>query len=427
MKESFRGYYRLSDDEFEKLWDTALIVPDTSFLSTLYRLPAEFRKEMLNALRTVPDRLWVPHHVILEYLKNRPSIIADQKKKFSEVQNIIDDFHDKLSSDISKLRLKKRHSLIKTEQFEEQLMTLIESFKTEIAGLEKQHITYDSDELLDELFNLFKDKIGPAPKDQEEIDAIYKEAAMRYSKYIPPGYMDIDKSKKEKAASFEYGGIIYQRQYGDYLIWKQLLKHAADKNLKAVIFITDDAKEDWLLIVNKKKIGPRPELAEEICRIAGTNLFHIYSSEKFIEYANKYLELNVNAAALRVIKDITEISREDEDPLHIAAESPEDIAEDIIQELSWELVNSDETITGATAETNAYGWGLDVYEITRAEYDEEKQLISFSANVILTAEQDEDKPFCGDQLDVELSGTIEYDGDSFQLKEYCIESCKSNF
>ena len=36
--------------------------------------------------------------------------------------------------------------------------------------------------------------------------------------------------------------------------------------------------------------------------------------------------------------------------------SKEEIIEVIIQELAWDLVNSNETITGAMAETNSFGY-----------------------------------------------------------------------
>jgi len=425
MKDQFSGYYRLSDEESTKLWATAIFVPDTSFLLTLYRLPADPLKEMFDTLNAVADKLWVPHNVILEYMRNRIVVIADQKIKFNEVRKIISELHKKLISELSKLKLKKRHSLINTEPFEKNLRGLITDFHNEISELEKEHITYENDDLFDKIFQLLNNKVGPAPQNQDEIDTIYKEAETRYSKKIPPGYMDINKSKDKE--SYEYGGIIYQRQYGDYLIWKQLIKYATDNEIKSVIFITDDTKEDWLWTINKQIIGPRPELVEEIKRLAGTELFYIYSTEKFIEYANSHLELNINDAALKAIKDIAEITREEDDPLYIAAKDPKEIAETIVQEFCWDLLNFDDTITSAIAVTNAFGWGLDVYEIIDAEFDEKDQSINFNANITFTGDQDEDKPFFGDEFDVELSGTLVFNGDSFKLEQYSIDSCESNF
>lgn len=57
MKELFKGFYRLSEDEFKKLWETALFILDTSFMCNLYRLPLDTRKEVFEALYKISDRL----------------------------------------------------------------------------------------------------------------------------------------------------------------------------------------------------------------------------------------------------------------------------------------------------------------------------------------------------------------------------------
>ena len=271
---------------------------------------------------------------------------------------------------------------------------------------------------------MIDDKIGTHPDNQKEIDEIYQEAKSRFTNKIPPGYKDTDKAKD--IPNHQYGGIVYQRQYGDYLIWKQLLNEATNRNKKAVILLSDDFKEDWIWSVSGKKLGPRPELTEEIYRIAGTKLFHIYNTENFLKFADQYFDIEISAESIKAVKDIADVTREEADPLFIAANDPTSIVEEIIHELGPELVNSDETVTGAMAITNAYVWGLDDYSILDIEYDEKEQTIDFEANITLSGEQDEDRPFSGDALELTISGTIEYTGDSFQLSDYNIISCESN-
>jgi hypothetical protein len=53
-----------------------------------------------------------------------------------------------------------------------------------------------------------------------------------------------------------------------------------------VILVTDDAKTDWWLEVGGKKIGPRPELAQEMHEKAGVR-FHLYRSSEFIKQVVK--------------------------------------------------------------------------------------------------------------------------------------------
>ncbi|WP_204277464.1 PIN-like domain-containing protein, partial [Escherichia coli] len=59
-----------------------------------------------------------------------------------------------------------------------------------------------------------------------------KEGEDRYAKKIPPGYKDA----KKDAGEFD--------KYGDLIIWKDMIgKAKADK--RPILFISDDAKEDW--------------------------------------------------------------------------------------------------------------------------------------------------------------------------------------
>ena len=64
--------------------------------------------------------------------------------------------------------------------------------------------------------------------------AICKEGAFRYANQIPPGYKDAETKE----------GI---RQYGDLIIWKEILRYASQKKCD-VIFVTNDAKPDWSMV-----------------------------------------------------------------------------------------------------------------------------------------------------------------------------------
>jgi hypothetical protein len=74
--------------------------------------------------------------------------------------------------------------------------------------------------------------------------------------------------------------------------------------------VTDDSKPDWWWIAEsngKKTIGPRPELSEEIYHAAGVENFHIYNSDRFIEYANKYLGIPIQQESIAQIGDIRQL------------------------------------------------------------------------------------------------------------------------
>lgn len=427
MKDKFKGFYRLSEEEYDELWQKALFIPDSSFLCNLYRLPASSREEMFKALDAVSNRIWVPHQVALEFFRNRPAVIADQRKKFSEVKNLIFELRDNFTSELKKLKLKKRHSLINPDTFEKRLKELLGDFNNEITALEEQQITIDSDPILNDLAKLINDKIGEPPENQDKIDELYKKGEIQYQKKIPPGYMDASKSKDKEGPFYGFGGIVYQRQFGDFLIWTQILEEAKNSNQTSVIFLTDDSKEDWYWIVGGQKLGPRPELVEEIFKVAGVKHFHIYSTEQFLEYASHYFKIKISAESIEAAKDIAEVTREESDLLSVAENDPEPIVGDIIKELGSDLIKYDVDIEQTIAETNASSWILFDFFIVDLHYDEQKREITFSADLALSGEQDIGKPFSGDEMDVSITGKIAYRGDSFELARYEIDAFELNF
>src|SRR5690606_38623793 len=81
----------------------------------------------------------------------------------------------------------------------------------------------------------------------EEISQIEQEGIARYSEEKPPGYCDWKKDRNE---------------FGDLIIWKELLKKSSNEN-KPILFITRDKKDDWFEIENDEVIGVREELVIE--------------------------------------------------------------------------------------------------------------------------------------------------------------------
>jgi len=60
MRETFRGYYRPTDDEFSQLWEKCVVILDTNVLLNLYRYPSEARDDLLKVFQQISDRLWIP-------------------------------------------------------------------------------------------------------------------------------------------------------------------------------------------------------------------------------------------------------------------------------------------------------------------------------------------------------------------------------
>ena len=84
MKNIFPGYYRPTIKEFSNLWNSCLFVLDANVLLNLYRYSQETSDELIQILKQVSGRLWVPHQAAFEYQKNRLQIIASQIEEYDK-------------------------------------------------------------------------------------------------------------------------------------------------------------------------------------------------------------------------------------------------------------------------------------------------------------------------------------------------------
>lgn len=77
-----------------------------------------------------------------------------------------------------------------------------------------------------------------------------------------------------------------------------------NSQIKTVLLITADRKEDWWWREQGKTVGPHPELIREIFRDGGVDLFWMYSSVQFVEHANKYSTASVSNESVAEIKQV---------------------------------------------------------------------------------------------------------------------------
>ncbi|WP_375469740.1 PIN-like domain-containing protein [uncultured Nostoc sp.] len=293
--------------EFQEIWQSATFVLDANILLNMYRYPEEARRQLFTVLQSIAPRLWVPYQAALEFQRNRLTVIAEQKKRFSDVREVIKSYRTGMISELEKLQLKKRHSSIQTDELVSALHQKITDFLANLDQLEATQLSVtDSDPIREQLDQLLKEKVGESFS-QEEITKIYQEGEIRFKSDIPPGYKDQKKETESKSDIFSYGGVIYQRKYGDLVLWKQIINKASQDSIQSIVFLTDDEKEDWWWINDsqgKNKIGPRPELVNEISRAAGTKLFYMYNSEQFLKYSKEFLNTNVTDESISQVREV---------------------------------------------------------------------------------------------------------------------------
>lgn len=278
MKDVFPAYYPMDGDEFRELWTVAHFVLDASALLDLYRYP-HLRDSYFKALRQIGDRLWVPHQVMLEYLRNREEVIrqkmnavAEAKKATKESKTRIEQALRKADPtlDVDSILKKTSEALAEVEEHVENALAPWQSLLTK-------------DTIRHEIEALFLGKIGE-PYPSERLIQIYRDGELRYARKIPPGYEDL--GRKDNS----------YREYGDLVLWNQIIDHAKQSK-KPIIFVTGEAKSDWWAGSKGSVTGPRPELVQEILTEAGV-AFHMYQTERFVGDAGEYLGVPVEKEAV---------------------------------------------------------------------------------------------------------------------------------
>ena len=107
MKNSDKGFRQLSEEDFKSLCKTAVFVFDANVLLNLYRYQESTRDDLLNVIKKLGDRIWIPYHVGLEFERNRLIVIAEQEKRFSEVRKTVKKSKNNLITELEDLQLSK--------------------------------------------------------------------------------------------------------------------------------------------------------------------------------------------------------------------------------------------------------------------------------------------------------------------------------
>lgn len=266
-----------------RLWQDAVIIFDTCAILDFYYMSYDHQVVMADILKFLSDRIWLPAQVIYEYEKNRKSVITkpiNENYRDQELQgnHLVED----LKSYISQWEREYYHPFI-TSRSLKSIKEALADIEPKIAEIKKT-VSIEYQARKSEILGIIdRDAIEEAvislkhgePFSYAEVINICKEGSFRYENQIPPGYEDA----KVK------NGI---RQYGDLIIWKEVLKYAHE-NKCDVIFITNDTKPDWSIAseikgetLSSEEIGnPRRELLVEFEEETGKTIW-FYNTSRFI-------------------------------------------------------------------------------------------------------------------------------------------------
>lgn len=287
MKDKYPGWYPKSAIEASALWDNAIFVPDANVLLHCLRHPAGVREELLRLLDALKTSLWIPYQVGLEFHRNRLDVELGAQDAYDV---LVRDQEATIEKARERLRQLRAHPTISVARELAALDMFSADFRARMAASQASHPTEEIAAAVARLTHILDGRIGDKWK-PEQLAALKKEGEDRYSKKIPPGYKD---SKKD-ASEFD--------KYGDLIIWKDMIAKAKTEK-RPMIFISDDAKEDWWWIHRGRKLGARPELIEEF-QAGSDQDFHIYEFGQFLRFAaDRFPE--IKAGVDRVEKSLQE-------------------------------------------------------------------------------------------------------------------------
>jgi len=273
MKKKFKEYHQFTKQEFQQLWKNCLFVFDTNTLLKMYRYSRTTVDKYFYALNDLKKKkqLWIPYQVGYEFYENRINVISEYEKSYDEILSIIQNAKSKIEAKSAEDKYKD-HPLLDLSDIKKEMDEGLSSVEKKIEQAKEKHPKrLEKDDVLERLCQLFRGNVGNN-YDEQRLTEIKKEGKERYEKKIPPGFKDVSGKDGDK-------------QYGDLILWYQIIDKAKESK-KPIIFISNDAKEDWWLKKDGEKLMPLPQLKKEISDKAGVD-FHSYTADRFLKLYGK--------------------------------------------------------------------------------------------------------------------------------------------
>jgi hypothetical protein len=263
--DDFPGFRLPTDSELDSALRSALVVVDANVLLNLYRYNESTRDDLLELLRRVGERLWVPHQVIREFWRNRLGVLASRGAGTDQALAALSKQQRATTDTI--LQWAKTVAIDNTER--DNLLQKVAALHADLESKIRLHAPSApavvggaaSDPVIQQLQPLLAGKVGAAPA-QADWEADVKIGNDRASRQLPPGYLDADKADSE----------LPEGAAGDYLVWHQMVVESSLRSID-VLLVTGDEKEDWWWRHRSEFLGPRTELVDELKAACGKQLY----------------------------------------------------------------------------------------------------------------------------------------------------------
>ncbi|MGW6140972.1 PIN-like domain-containing protein [Streptomyces sp. NPDC055140] len=287
--------------ERAQFFTQGIVVLDTNVLLSLYEYTPAAREQVLTALQSVQQRLWLPHQVGLEFVQNRHRVIIGRKKALEDASKALQKKLGEARTAILDARKQVQGLLIKyaqdvsakqaleSEISDQTVKALLDDWSKTLGDHVQQLKAYDlaissvnrGDPVLSQVAALFGDKVA-APPDAAEIRRRVDEAATyRFPNEIPPGFADAGKGTPLASS-------------GDFLLWEETIEHmAGSADRSQLLFVSNDTKDDWYQPAgNGRGSRPWPALASELRARTGAEL-RIETPGDFYRGVNRFLDAEI--------------------------------------------------------------------------------------------------------------------------------------
>jgi hypothetical protein len=273
----FEGYLPPTSREVAAALSEGYVILDANVLLGLYKHLQPAREIALDCLRSLGDRLWIPHQVAREYWRHRAKELRDNALPTRPLDRVRDEIRQQINRLTPATRTGGEVDDLRTS-----LLNQIDRLETQLTGalgipidVDKALTTPREDPVATALIEIFDDRIGDLPTDEAEMIAA---GLKRFKNQQPPGYKDGPKKADQRP----------EQGTGDYLLWEQTLSHLERVGIAGpFVIVTSDEKEDWRLKLEKRVLGPHPDLIAEARRRLGHPVFVISPSEFYDELTRR--------------------------------------------------------------------------------------------------------------------------------------------
>lgn len=368
LYQGFEAYRTHSDDELKNALKASLVVFDTNVLLNLYRYNDETRASIIDVMKALRERLWLPHQVLEEFWRNRERALTDP---LGQVRQCSAELEKLRSAAVDQLRMWVNRAALSadaSDRVEQQLCTAFQEAQVLLDDLIDERAVQKArntqhDPVLSLIETVLEGRVGP-PLSEQDYAAAVKEGQRRAAAGEPPGFADERKSSRG-----------FEGAAGDYLVWEQVLVEASSREVSSVVFVTGDVKRDWWRYEGGNARGPRVELAREMEQRCGAHLFMI-RPDKLLELADA-LAVSIRPGSVEDVERTTRLE-EPEVPDDTPTGWTREALDLLLRRLAVQAPVQEATIRFA-AEQGGFIGRDDVYRL--GEYEPTRQLKGFTRPV----------------------------------------------